>query len=282
MGNFFKGWLLWCLGSSRRTHTVWRRLQGSWAGRTPDPTTPGPGPLRHTPGGCQSHPDKQREQVWADAQWWILHNKLWVQLKFTANSHCMHLCLHPCIRHTSSCVWSCQGRLCDIPRHPLQARPGTADGWACLLVQRIRTWSHTAADALKCLSAHYDSLWSTHHHHPWQCHPSLTRSKGTPHRGSLLAMKWAQLPRSPPLGGRVWSAWCHNPESGSHSCARGNIKLALVVSLCWTNESDDCEIMFRWIILTYLGCQMMVSVFMSCSVPSDTRKSCSPSMICMA
>lgn len=49
---------------------------------------------------------------------------------------CMRLCLHPYIRHTTSCSWSCQDRLYHSPRHSLWVHPSTADGWALLLEDR--------------------------------------------------------------------------------------------------------------------------------------------------
>lgn len=83
----------------------------------------------------------------------------------------------------------------------------------------------------------------------------------------------------------------HDVIIQSHSYTWRNIQWTLDVSFYfhWINVWDGQEIMQRqedsqwgWIVFTHSGCQMMVSVFMSCSVPSNTHTSCSPSMICMA
>lgn len=63
---FFKSRCVWRRRSSRGIHTLWRRLRGSREGHTPDPTTPGHGLLRNTPGGCRSLPvkDNGRSVSW--------------------------------------------------------------------------------------------------------------------------------------------------------------------------------------------------------------------------
>lgn len=66
-GNSLRGWLWGRHQSSRGTRTPWHRPQGNQAAHILDPMTPGRGPLRSTPAGCQSHPDQQiKIMLWID------------------------------------------------------------------------------------------------------------------------------------------------------------------------------------------------------------------------
>lgn len=67
----FRSWPSSFPRSRRGTHTPWRTRLGSWAQRSPVPTTPCHGTFRDTPAGFQSHPaegtetETERDRRWA-------------------------------------------------------------------------------------------------------------------------------------------------------------------------------------------------------------------------